>query len=109
MGVTSALQAMRQRLSRGNGARHPRSRHRRRRRHPCPPLGGKQARPASGRVVLKVILASAAGTNPVPQGLDFLRRLAGACVLRDAEASGDGIRKIVARRQFRLRENAKAQ
>ena len=55
------------------------------------------------------ILASAAGTNPVPQGLDFLRRLAGACVLRDAEASGDGIRKIVARRQLRLRENAKAQ
>ena len=32
-----------------------------------------------------------------------------ARTLRDAEASGDGIRKIVARRQLRLRENAKAQ
>ena len=29
--------------------RHARSRHRRRRRHPCPPLAGKQAGPASGR------------------------------------------------------------
>ena len=33
----------------GTAPRHPCSRHRRRRRHPCPPLGGKQAGPASGR------------------------------------------------------------
>ena len=59
--------------------------------------------------VLKVLSGHQPRANPVPQGLDFLRCLAGACVLRDAEASGDGIRKIVARRQLRLRENAKAQ
>ena len=33
-------------------------------------------------------------TNPAPQGLDFLGRLAAAGVLGDAEAGGDRIRKI---------------
>jgi len=51
---------------------------------------------------------SDARANPAPQCLDFLRRLAAAGVLGDAEASGDRIWKVDARGQLRLGESAKA-
>ena len=46
--------------------------------------------------------------NPAPKGLDFLRRLAVAGVLGDAEAGRDRIRKIDARGQLRRGEHTKA-
>ena len=58
--------------------------------------------------VLKVLSGHQPRANPVPQGLDFLRRLSAAGVLGDAEAGRDRILKIDARGQHRFGENAKA-
>jgi hypothetical protein len=58
--------------------------------------------------VLKVLSRHQPRANPVPQGLDFLRRLSAAGVLGDAEAGRDRILKIDARGQHRFGEYAKA-
>ena len=58
--------------------------------------------------VLKVLSGHQPRANPVPQGLDFLRRLSAAGVLGDAEAGRDRILKIDARGQHRFGEYAKA-